>query len=106
MMNIGFLAWGAAMFIIGWMLMRSGKEDMHARQRTAAWHRLRLGQKTVASRLLLLAGVFRLRKAPLTLHRSTLRPTDRQSLSHTDPQPGYFFGASLAGVRRSNPRES
>ena len=34
--DIGFLAWGAAMFIIGWILMRSGKEDMHARQRTAA----------------------------------------------------------------------
>ena len=34
--DIGFLVWGAAMFIIGWMLMRSGKEDMYARQRTAA----------------------------------------------------------------------
>ena len=30
--DIGFLIWGAAMFIIGWALMRSGEKNMHARQ--------------------------------------------------------------------------
>ena len=59
---------------------------------------LHLGQKPVAPRLLLLAGVFRLRKAPLKLHRPALSPTHRQSLPHTDPQPGYFFGVSLGSV--------
>lgn len=33
--DIGFLAWGAAMSIIGWMLMTAGKKDMRARQRGA-----------------------------------------------------------------------
>jgi uncharacterized membrane protein len=28
--DVGFIVWGAAMVVIGWMLMRSGKLDMHA----------------------------------------------------------------------------
>jgi hypothetical protein len=48
---------------------------------------LHLGQKLVPSRLFLLAGVFRLRKAPLKLHRPVLGPVHRQSLPYTDPQP-------------------
>jgi uncharacterized membrane protein len=34
--DAGFLIWGAAMSIIGAMLMRSGREDMQARQRANA----------------------------------------------------------------------
>lgn len=34
--DIGFLIWGAAMFVIGWMLWRSGKKEMFARQRMAS----------------------------------------------------------------------
>jgi hypothetical protein len=44
---------------------------------------LHLGQKLVAPRLLLLAGVFRLRKAPLKLHSPVLQPPHRQILPHT-----------------------
>ena len=56
---------------------------------------LHLGQKLVPSCLLLLAGVFRLRKAPLTLHRPVPQPPHRRILPHPDPQPGDFFGVSL-----------
>jgi hypothetical protein len=60
---------------------------------TRPWHHLlHLAQKLVAPRLFLLAGVFRLRKAPLPLHRvpppGPLGPPD--STRRRRPNPGYF----------------
>jgi uncharacterized membrane protein len=34
--DVGFLAWGAAMLVAGWMLMRAGKAEMRARQQRPA----------------------------------------------------------------------
>ena len=33
--DIGFLVWGAAMLVVGWMLVRSGRQERHARQTVA-----------------------------------------------------------------------
>jgi len=51
-------------------------------------HLLHLGQKLVPPRLLFLAGVFRLRKATLPLHRSAPRPPD--SIRCKRPQADRF----------------
>src|SRR3954447_14408438 len=68
---------------------------------------LHLSQKLVASCLLLLAGVFRLRKAPLKLHRPVPRPHLPADSTPYRPAARYFFGVSLAfrfwtGSGRSN----
>jgi hypothetical protein len=59
-------------------------------------HPLHLGQKLVPPRLLLLAGVFRLRKAPLPLH-PPVPPSPRTHGFDPMPAPAAgFFGVSLA----------
>src|SRR4051795_2004295 len=58
-------------------------------------HRLlHLGQKLVPPRLLLFAGVLRLGKTPLTLHRSAPGPTPGRFYPIPDPKRDYF-SASL-----------
>src|SRR3954467_9886659 len=52
-------------------------------------HRFHVRQKFVAPRLLLLAGVFRLGKAALPLHRSA-PPRTRQILPNPPPKTGLF----------------
>src|SRR3954468_9260027 len=51
---------------------------------------LHLGQKLIASRLLLLGPVFRLGKAALTLHRFHLNHSTRQILPNPGPKRDYF----------------
>src|ERR1044071_3068878 len=62
-------------------------------------HPLHLGQKLVPTSLLFLPGVFRLRKAPLPLHRPVPRSPRTGRFYPMPAPPAGFFSASL-GLKR------
>jgi hypothetical protein len=78
-----------------------GVETLH--QPRPRHHLLHLGQKLVASRRLFLAGVLRLQKASLPLHRPAPRsPRTRQFYPMRAPKNSTYFSVSL--TRHALPR--
>src|SRR5271167_3600534 len=59
-------------------------------------HLLHLGQKLVPPRLFLLASVFRLRKAALSLHRPAPRPPGPPHSTRSNAKNPAYFSVSLA----------
>src|SRR6476620_2724730 len=62
---------------------------------------LHLPQKLVAPRLLLLAGVFRLRENSLEAAPPVSSAPPPADSTPSRPQPGYFFGVSLSDLYSS-----